>query len=87
MRIFPDKHEHPSCTIVYVSYLILKKIKKERLVAYETLHDLIKNEVRGGSELLLPALNFLYLLGLVKYHLKIDSFEYVEKDEAFSSIH
>lgn len=35
-----------------------------------------------GDVLFLPSLNFLYLLGLIEYHPKTDSIEYVGQNEA-----
>jgi len=38
--------------------------------------------VVGGDVLFLPALNFLYLMGLIEYRPKTDAVEYVGPNEA-----
>jgi len=38
-------------------------------------HD-AKKFVRGGEALFLPTVNFLFLLGVIEYRPKVDSFEY-----------
>jgi len=40
-----------------------------------------KKSVGGGDVLFLPALNFLYLMGLIDYRPKTDSVEYVGPNE------
>jgi hypothetical protein len=42
--------------------------------------DEMKNEaktfVKGGDALFLPTVNFLFILGVIEYRQKVDSFEY-----------
>jgi hypothetical protein len=78
----PTKHSHPDRTVIYVSLLLLKRLKKSRLDEYNELYKYAKKAVIGGDVLFLPALNFLYLLGLVDYHPKTDALEYVGPNEA-----
>lgn len=77
--IKPTKHNHPDKTTIYASYLILKKLRKERVVSYVILLNYIKENIVSGEFLFMPALNLLYLLGLVEYQTKTDSIEYIEK--------
>jgi hypothetical protein len=42
----------------------------------------VRKAVGGGDVLFLPSLNFLYVLGLIEYHPKTDSVEYVGQNEA-----
>ncbi|VXA91390.1 conserved hypothetical protein [Enhydrobacter sp. AX1] len=76
--IRPTKHSHPDKTLVYASFLILKKVRKERLVAYSDLLKYIKANIKSGEFLFLPALNLLYLLGVINYLPKTDMIEYRE---------
>jgi hypothetical protein len=55
---------------------VLARLKKYRIEEYETLRALVK-KMPGGDALFLPALNLLYLLGLIEYRPKNDSVEYV----------
>lgn len=73
----PSKHSHPDRTVVSASLWLLARIKTKRIEEYGKLLASIKNAISGGEELFLPALNFLFLLGLIEYHPKTDSIEFV----------
>ena len=77
----PTKHSHPDRTVINLSLLLLTRLKKLRLEDYDTLHGYAKKAVLGGDVLFLPALNFLYLLGLIDYRPKTDAVEYVGPNE------
>ena len=77
----PTKHSHPDRTIVNVSLLLLVRLKMRRLEDYYSLHEYAKKAVIGGDVLFLPALNFLYLIGLIEYRPKTDAVEYVGPNE------
>lgn len=77
--IRPTKHSHPDKTVIYASFLMLKELQKKRVMSYNDLLLLVKKKVTSGEFLFMPALNFLYLLGLVEYQAKTDAIEYVEK--------
>ena len=78
----PTKHSHPDRTVISVSLLLLVRLKKRRLDDYDSLRKYAKEAVTGGDVLFLPALNFLYLLGLIDYRPKTDAVEYVGPNEA-----
>ena len=50
--------------------------------SYSSLLAVSKKRVAGGDVLFLPAVSFLFLMGLVEYRPKTDSFEYVGPNEA-----
>jgi hypothetical protein len=75
--IRPTKHSHPDRTVINVSLLILARLRVRRVDDYDALRRLAKKSVVGGDILFLPALNFLYLLGLIEYRPKTDAVEYV----------
>ena len=77
----PTKHSHPDRTVVNVSLLLLSRLKDRRVDEYDELRKFAKKHVVGGDVLFLPALNFLYLMGLVEYHPKTDAVEYVGPNE------
>lgn len=81
MMIRPSKHNDPDKTLIYASFLILKRLKKSKIVSYEELLGFIKKEITSGEYLFLPALNFLFLLGLINYQAKNDMIEYIEKNQ------
>lgn len=78
----PTKHSHPDRTVVNVSLLLLARLKALRLDDYDSLRKYAKKAVVGGDVLFLPALNFLYLMGLIDYRSKTDAVEYVGPNEA-----
>ncbi len=73
----PTKHSHPDRTVISTSLLLLTRLKAKRLDEYDSLRKFAKKTVNGGDVLFLPALNFLYLLGLIEYRPKTDAVEYV----------
>lgn len=78
----PTKHSHPDRTVVNVALLLLKHLRKHRFERCGELRVFVKKAVIGGDILFLPALNFLFLLGLIEYRPKIDAIEYVGPNEA-----
>lgn len=78
----PTKHSHPDRTVVNVALLLLARLRKRRLDGYGTLRSYAKKAVAGGDVLFLPAINFLFLLGLIEYRPKTDAIEYVGPNEA-----
>ena len=73
----PSKHALPDQTVVAVAAILLKHLRKWRLVDYESLSSVASKKVRGGDVLFLPAVHTLFVLGLIEYRTKTDSFEYV----------
>ncbi len=78
----PTKHSHPDRTVINVSLLLLTRLKNRRIDEYAALRKYAKKAVIGGDVLFLPALNFLYLMGLIDYRPKTDAVEYVGPNEA-----
>ncbi len=78
----PTKHSHPDRTVVGVALVLLSRLKSRRFDEYETLRDYARKTISGGDVLFLPALNFLFLLGLVEYRPKNDALEYLGPNEA-----
>lgn len=78
----PTKHSHPDRTVVGVALVLLGRLKSRRLDEYDALRKFARKAIAGGDVLFLPALNFLFLLGLVEYRPKTDSLEYLGPNEA-----
>lgn len=78
----PTKHSHPDRTVISVALLLLTRLKIRRVDEYDVLRKFAKKSVVGGDVLFLPALNFLYLMGLIEYRPKTDAVEYVGPNEA-----
>ncbi len=82
----PTKHSHPDRTVINVSVLLLSRLKERRFDEYDMLRQFAKKRVCGGDILFLPALNFLYLLGLIEYRPKTDAVEYVGPNETIQTL-
>jgi hypothetical protein len=78
----PTKHSHPDRTVVGVAIVLLGRLKSRRLDEYDVLRKYARKTIAGGDVLFLPALNFLFLLGLVEYRPMTDSLEYSGSNEA-----
>ena len=78
----PTKHSHPDRTVVNVALLLLTRLRKRRLDNYSALRSYAKKGVASGDVLFLPALNLLFILGLIEYRPKTDAIEYVGPNEA-----
>ena len=78
----PTKHSHPDRTVVGIALVLLGRLKVRRLEEYDALRKHARKSIPGGDVLFLPALNFLFLLGLVEYRPKTDSLEYSGPNEA-----
>jgi hypothetical protein len=76
MMLRPTKHSHPDRTVINMALLILVRLKARRVEEYEQLRSFAKKRVIGGDVLFLPALNFLFLMGKIKYLSKTDSIEF-----------
>jgi hypothetical protein len=57
------------------------RLRRSRVDEYASLHKYVKKNIVGGDALFLPALSFLFLLGLIRYLPKTDSIEYLEPHE------
>lgn len=77
----PTKHSHPDRTVISLSLVLLARLRTRRIEGYSDLLALARKAIAGGEVLFLPSLNFLYLMGLVEYHPKTDSIEYVGPNE------
>jgi len=73
----PNKHSHPDNTVINISLFLLTRLKERQLDDYTSLQKYAKKIAVGGDVLFLPALNFLFLLGLINYLPKTDAVEYV----------
>jgi hypothetical protein len=63
--------------VINVSLLLLTRLQARRLDDYDNLLKYAKKAVAGGDVFFLPALSFLYVLGLIEYRPKTDAVEYV----------
>lgn len=75
--LFPSKHDHPDRTVIAISSLMIKYMARHRVVTYEKLLLHCRKQDLSVEYLFTPALSVLYLLGLIEYLPKADSFEWI----------
>lgn len=75
--LHPSKHAWPDDTVMAAATRTLRLLRQRQSVPYSELLEAATRNSRGGEFLFAPAINLLYLLGLLEYHPKGDSFEYV----------
>lgn len=79
ISIRPNKYTHPDKSIISSSYILLKLLMEKRIVSFDVMQDAVAKYSQSGNVLFLPAISLLFLWGLVEYHPKTDSFEYIGK--------
>lgn len=75
--IRPNKHAHPDKTLVSATSVLLKRLRNRRIESFDNLRDFLTNRDVELASLFLPAVNLLFILGLLEYRKQNDSFEYV----------
>ncbi|WP_343044978.1 ABC-three component system middle component 8 [Pseudarthrobacter oxydans] len=73
----PTKHSHPDKTVVAVAAILLKYLRSKRSVSFEDARARALGQDQSLASLVIPALNLLYLFGLIEYRRKNDTLEYV----------
>ena len=73
----PRKHLDLDSSVLRVAAIMLRTLKRPGVVEFERLRGVILKRVGDAGEVsFMPALNFLYLLGRVVYHVQNDTIEY-----------
>lgn len=79
--IKPTKHMNLDISVIRVTALILKELKKTRIISYEKLkRKLILLTCEDVEFTMSNAISLAFLLGRIRYHDKSDTFEYIKKD-------
>jgi len=74
----PDKHLDPSFSVINVGGLIIKTLKDTGILTFNELLSILMEKIgEKVKEVYLPSLSFLFLLGKIQYHQKIDSVELI----------
>jgi len=80
--IAPIKYMDLDLSVVRVSSIIIKLFEKNRIMEYsEVLEHLVGKVGEEVKHVFVPALDFLYLLGMIDYHLQTDSLEFLAKND------
>lgn len=79
MLLLPNKNAHPDLTVLSVSAFLLEHLRKHRVGRYSDLYERLSKYESRAVTLFEPALETLYMLGLIEYHKKNDLVEYIGK--------
>lgn len=77
--LFPSKHDNPDQTIIAVASTMIKYLSRYQIAEYDKLLAHCRKGGKRVDYLFSPAISLLYLLGLVQYLPKADSFEWLGK--------
>ena len=77
--LFPSKHDHPDQTVLAAGCIMFVYLAERQVASYDDLLAHCRTHKRFSEYLFSPALSLLYLLGLVQYLPKADSFEWIGK--------
>ncbi|KFI81044.1 ABC-three component system middle component 8 [Bifidobacterium psychraerophilum] len=76
--LFPSKHDNPDQTIIAVATTMIKYLSRYKVVEYSALLGYCKSKTDKIEYLFSPAIDLLYILGLVRYLPKSDCFEWAK---------
>lgn len=77
--LVPSKHSHPDHTVLAAAGAALKLLRRARVATYDEVHNAVQASTSRADYLLVPAVDFLYLVGLIRYLPKADAFELTER--------
>lgn len=76
----PTKYTDLNLSIIAISGFLIPIFQKRRFVSYTELLSLLEKKYSiSAHDVFLQTIDFLFLLGLVKYYPKTDSFEWLGK--------
>lgn len=79
--IRPNKHTNPDLTILNISGLLIKRLKRTKVKSFKELEDIVCQYDTRAKDLFLPTLQFLFVLGVIEYYPKNDKIELISANE------
>lgn len=73
----PTKHTDPARSVLAVAAALLHQLRRKRVVPFGELKAFLRDQGPGTDILFVYGTDLLFLLGLIEYRKKTDSFEYV----------
>ena len=83
----PCRHSQPDRTVINVCLVILVRLRQRRIEPHHSLREYVMKTVAGSDSLFLPALDLLYLLGVIEYRPREDAIELLTAHEALPPVH
>lgn len=79
--IRPSKHLDLDRSPIHVASIVINALHKRRIMSYESILELIQKRVGDSADIIVaPALNLLFLMNRLEYHVNSDAFEYIEPE-------
>lgn len=73
--LIPSKHAHPDDTVLAAATQLLPALRRAHVMQYDELKKRLPDR-EGADYLFTPAVDLLFLLGLLEYHPNVDAFVY-----------
>jgi hypothetical protein len=79
--LIPNKYTNIDISLLSISGEILKIFRDNNTITYSNLlNSVISKKGIESKSIFLPALSFLFLFGIIKYHKKEDIIEYCNEN-------
>jgi len=76
--IKPDKYTNLELSVVNISAQVIKILKENEIVKYDEVLSMLVKSYGENVKLVYPlSVNFLFILGKLNYHNKLDAFELI----------
>jgi len=77
----PTKHMNLDISVLRISSCVIDILKKHKMIRHdELLEEVIQSIGSDARIIFVPSISFLYIIGLIDYDLKTDSFVYTKED-------
>lgn len=73
--IKPHKFLNLNNNVLKSSSKIIKILHKNNVIKYNELYNILRNDNKDIDQVFMNSLNFLFLLGKIKYHKENDALE------------
>jgi hypothetical protein len=73
----PNKYTDLNTSIISIGGLVIKILQKEYMLKYDDLLTrVVQTKGDCAKEMFLPTLNFLFILGKIRYYKELDTIEF-----------
>ena len=74
--IVPTKDMNLDYSLLNVSAVLINEFNKQPVISYDDVLQISINKIGKNAKEITPyAINFLFLLGIIEYHITLDAFE------------
>lgn len=74
----PNKHFDLEISVLHISSIVMSELLKQNILSYSKAVDIVVKRLgEDGRYNLMSAINLLFLLGKIEYHIKNDTLELI----------